>query len=69
MDETVDILSKSVVLWLLFVGSLHLVEDAKGLLVLGLYVFEVYLGVRCSNSRSRFLSLLGLKRFPVFDVL
>ena len=49
MEETVEILSKSVALWLLFVGSLHLVEDAKGLLVLGVYVLELYLGVRCSN--------------------
>ena len=50
MDETVEMLSKSVALLLLFVGSLHLVEDARGLLVLGVYVLEAYLGVRLSNS-------------------
>ena len=68
MDEIVDMLSKSEALWLLFVGSLHLVEDAKGLLVLGVYVFEVYLEVCCSNSRFRVLSLLELKPLSVFDM-
>ena len=49
IEERTEILSRSVVLWPVFVVSFHLVEDAKGLLVLGVYVFEIYVGCRCSN--------------------
>ena len=49
MEERTEMLSRSVVLWAVFVVSFCLVEDAKGLLVLGVYVLETYLGGSCPN--------------------
>ena len=49
--------------------SFHLVEDATGLLDLGKYVLDVYLGVCLSNSRTLALFPLVLNWFFVLDEL
>ena len=58
-----------VVLWLMSMESFHLVEDATGLLDLGKYVLDVYLGVCLSNSRTLALFPLVLNWFFVLDEL
>ena len=57
------------VLWSILMDSSHLVEDAAGLLDLGKYVLDVYLGICLSNLRTLALFPLVLNWIFVFDKL